>query len=161
MLVTAAGTLSTARVLAIGAGVAALQAIAAARRLGGVVEDYDTRPAVKEQVQGLGARFVELPLETADAEAAGGHARAQSEEFYVRQRAPRLIEVEAVQAMRPGSVIVDLAAEQGGNCAVTEPGARVSFGGVTVLGPLNLPSAHPLRARSTACRSWTRTRRAT
>jgi len=169
LLVTAAGTVSPARVLVIGAGVAGLQAIATARRLGGVVEAYDTRPVVKEQVQSLGAKFVELALETKDAQDAGGYARAQSEEFYARQRellgervkasdvvittaqvpgarAPLLIDEAAVRGMRPGSVIVDLAAEGGGNCALTRAGETVVAHGVQVLGPLNLPSAHALHA---------------
>jgi NAD(P) transhydrogenase subunit alpha len=169
MLVTAAGTVSPARVFVIGAGVAGLQAIATARRLGGVVEAYDTRPAVKEQVQSLGAKFVELPLETKDAEDKGGYARAQSEEFYARQRellgervrasdvvittaqvpgarAPLLVDEAAVKGMRPGSVIVDLAAEGGGNCALTRVGEDVVAHGVRVLGPVNLPSAHALHA---------------
>jgi NAD(P) transhydrogenase subunit alpha len=163
MLVTAAGTISPARVLVIGAGVAGLQAIATARRLGAIVEAYDTRPAVREQVESLGARFVELDLDTADAEAAGGYAKAQNEEFYRRQReqlgkrvvaadvvittalvpgqpAPVLIEEAVVRAMRPGSVIVDLAAEKGGNCACTEADREVVVNGVRVLGPTNLPS---------------------
>jgi len=163
MLVTAAGTISPARVLVIGAGVAGLQAIATARRLGAIVEAYDTRPAVKEQVESLGARFVELDLDTSDAEGAGGYAKAQSEEFYRRQReqlgkrvaaadvvittalvpgqrAPVLIEETAVRAMRPGSVIVDLAAEKGGNCACAEADREVRVGGVLVLGPTNLPA---------------------
>jgi NAD(P) transhydrogenase subunit alpha len=169
MLVTAAGTVSPARVLVVGAGVAGLQAIATARRLGAAVEAYDTRPAVKEQVQSLGARFVELTLETGDAEDSGGYARAQSEEFYARQRAllaervraadvvittaqvpgqraPLLIDEATVQAMRPGSVIVDLAAEQGGNCALTQAGQDVIAHGVQIRGALNLPSAHPTHA---------------
>jgi NAD(P) transhydrogenase subunit alpha len=169
LLVTAAGTVTAARVLVIGAGVAGLQAIATARRLGAVVEAYDTRPAVKEQVQSLGAKFVELALETKDAEDAGGYARAQSEEFYARQRAllgervqasdvvitpaqvpgaraPLLIDEAAVRGMRPGSVIVDLAAEGGGNCALTRAGEEVVAHGVTILGPLNLPSAHAVHA---------------
>ena len=169
MLVTAAGTLSPARVLVVGAGVAGLQAIATARRLGAVVEAYDTRPAVKEQVQSLGARFVELSLETGDAEDSGGYAKAQSEDFYARQRAllgervraadvvittaqvpgqraPLLIDEATVEAMRPGSVIVDLAAEQGGNCALTQAGHDVVAHGVQIRGPLNLPSAHPSHA---------------
>jgi NAD(P) transhydrogenase subunit alpha len=163
MLVTAAGTIAAARVLVIGAGVAGLQAIATARRLGAIVEAYDTRPAVKEQVESLGARFVELELDTKDAEGAGGYARAQSEEFYARQRellakrvaaadvvittalvpgqrAPVLIEESAVRGMRPGSVIVDLAAEKGGNCACTEADRAVLAHGVRILGPTNLPS---------------------
>ncbi len=169
LLVTAAGTVSPARVLVIGAGVAGLQAIATARRLGGVVEAYDTRPVVKEQVQSLGAKFVELALETQDAQDAGGYARAQSEEFYARQRAllgervhasdvvittaqvpgaraPLLIDEAAVRGMRAGSVIVDLAAEGGGNCALTRAGETVVAHGVSILGPLNLPSAHALHA---------------
>jgi NAD(P) transhydrogenase subunit alpha len=169
MLVTAAGTISPARVLVIGAGVAGLQAIATARRLGAIVEAYDTRPAVKEQVESLGARFVELELDTKDAEGAGGYARAQSEEFYQRQReqlgkrvaaadvvittalvpgqrAPVLIDEAAVRAMRMGSVIVDLAAEQGGNCACTQADRDVVAHGVHVLGPTNLPSDLALNA---------------
>jgi len=169
MLVTAAGTISPARVLVIGAGVAGLQAIATARRLGAIVEAYDTRPAVKEQVESLGARFVELELDTKDAEGAGGYARAQSEEFYQRQReqlgkrvaaadvvittalvpgqrAPVLIDEAAVRAMRMGSVIVDLAAEQGGNCACTQADRDVVAHGVHVLGPTNLPSGLALNA---------------
>ncbi|HTF33051.1 MAG TPA: Re/Si-specific NAD(P)(+) transhydrogenase subunit alpha [Myxococcota bacterium] len=169
MLVTAAGTISPARVLVVGAGVAGLQAIATARRLGAVVEAYDTRPAVKEQVQSLGARFVELLLETGDAEDSGGYAKAQSEEFYARQRAllgdrvraadviittaqvpgqraPLLIDEDTVRGMRPGSVIVDLAAEQGGNCALTQAGRDIVAHGVQVRGPLNLPSAHATHA---------------
>jgi NAD(P) transhydrogenase subunit alpha len=163
MLVTAAGTISAARVLVIGAGVAGLQAIATARRLGAIVEAYDTRPAVKEQVESLGARFVELDLATKDAEDAGGYAKAQTEEFYQRQReqlgkrvaaadvvittalvpgqrAPLLIEESAVRGMRLGSVIVDLAAEKGGNCACTEADRDVVVQGVHVLGPTNLPA---------------------
>jgi NAD(P) transhydrogenase subunit alpha len=163
MLVSAAGTISPARVLVIGAGVAGLQAIATARRLGAIVEAYDTRPAVKEQVESLGARFVELDLDTQDAEGAGGYAKAQSEDFYQRQRdqlakrvaaadvvittalvpgqrAPVLIEESALRAMRPGSVIVDLAAEKGGNCACTEADREVVAHGVRILGPTNLPS---------------------
>jgi len=163
MLVTAAGTISPARVLVIGAGVAGLQAIATARRLGAIVEAYDTRPAVREQVESLGARFVELDLDTKDAEGTGGYAKAQSEDFYQRQReqlakrvaaadvvittalvpgqrAPVLIEESALRAMRPGSVIVDLAAEKGGNCACTEADREVVAHGVRVLGPTNLPS---------------------
>ena len=169
MLVTAAGTLSPARVLVIGAGVAGLQAIGTSRRLGAVVEAYDTRPAVKEQVQSLGARFVELERETADAEAAGGSAKAQSEEFYRRQReqlgkkvaasdvvittalvpgqrAPVLIEAAAVRAMRPGSVIVDLAAAKGGNCELTQPGRDIDVDGVTVIGRTNLSAEVPAHA---------------
>ena len=163
LLMTAAGTIPAAKVLVVGAGVAGLQAIAAARRLGAIVEAYDVRPAVKEQVASLGARFVELTVETKEAQDAGGYAKAQSEEFYLKQqrllaehaqtsdvvittalvpgqRAPQLISEEAIRGMRPGSVVVDLAAEQGGNCALTEPGKTVVKHGVTIHGPLNLPS---------------------
>jgi H+-translocating NAD(P) transhydrogenase subunit alpha len=163
MLMTAAGTISAARVFIMGAGVAGLQAISAARRLGAKVEAYDVRPAVKEQVQSLGAKFVELPLEAADAEDKGGYATAQDESFYRRQRemmlkvvatsdvvittalipgkrAPILVTREMVEAMAPGSVVVDLAAERGGNCELTKPDEVVSHQGVTILGPSN-PSA--------------------
>jgi NAD(P) transhydrogenase subunit alpha len=166
MLVTAAGTLTPARILVIGAGVAGLQAIGTSRRLGGVVEAYDTRPAVKEQVESLGARFVELDLETDDAEGAGGYAKAQTEEFYQQQReqlgkrvaasdvvittalvpgepAPLLIDEAAVKAMKPGSVIVDLAAEKGGNCACTESDRDIVVHGVNILGHTNLASEIP------------------
>ena len=169
LLMTAVGTITPARVLVIGAGVAGLQAIGTARRLGAVVEAYDTRPAVKEQVESLGAKFVDLGLEAKDAETKGGYAKAQDEEFYNRQRqalgqrvaqadvvittalvpgqrAPLLITEEAVRAMRPGSVIVDLAAEQGGNCELTKAGQEVHCQGVTVLGPVNLPGALPFHA---------------
>ena len=145
MLMTAAGTLTAARVFIVGAGVAGLQAIATARRLGARVEAYDVRPAVKEQVQSLGARFVEMPLETGDAEDKGGYAKAQDESFYRRQRemmlkvvagsdvvittalipgkkAPILVTTEMVEGMAPGSVVVDLAAERGGNCELTQAG---------------------------------------
>jgi H+-translocating NAD(P) transhydrogenase subunit alpha len=169
LLMTAAGTVSPARVFVVGAGVAGLQAIGTAKRLGGVVEAYDTRPAVKEQVESLGAKFVELGLESRDAEAKTGYAKAQSEEFYRRQaekmapcvasadavittalvpgrRAPVLITEDMTRGMRSGSVIVDLAAEQGGNCALTEPGREVTRHGVLILGPLNLPSTLPFHA---------------
>ena len=169
MLMTAGGTLAPARVFVIGAGVAGLQAIATARRLGAVVEAYDVRPAVKEQIESLGAKFVELPLETAGAQDKGGYAKAMDEEFYRRQRdtmaravatsdvvittaaipgkkAPVLITVEMVHGMKPGSVIVDVAAEQGGNCALTRPGETVIVGGVTVLGPVNMASSVPTHA---------------
>jgi NAD(P) transhydrogenase subunit alpha len=169
LLMTAAGTVTAARAFIIGAGVSGLQAIGTARRLGAVVEAYDTRPVVREQVESLGAKFVELPLETKDAEEKTGYAKAQTEEFYERQRqlmakcvaasdvvittalipgkrAPVLITEEAVRGMRPGSVIVDLAAEQGGNCALTEPGKEVVKHGVALIGPLNLPSSVPQHA---------------
>ncbi len=178
MLTTAAGTIPPARVFVIGAGVAGLQAIATAKRLGAVVEAYDTRPAVKEQVQSLGARFVELGLESGDAEDASGYARAQSEEFYRRQRellgkrianadvvvttalvpgqrAPLLIPEETVRSMRPGSVIVDLAAEQGGNCALTEAEREVTAHGVRILGPTNLPSDVPANASQMCSKNLT------
>jgi proton-translocating NAD(P)+ transhydrogenase subunit alpha len=163
LMMTAAGTIPPAKVFVVGAGVAGLQAIAVAHRLGAVVEAYDVRPVVKEQVQSLGARFVELRISAKDAQTAGGYAKVQSQEFYQKQqellsehakasdviittalvpgqRAPILISEEAVKGMRIGSVIVDLAAEQGGNCALTEPGKTVTKNGVTILGPLNLPS---------------------
>jgi NAD(P) transhydrogenase subunit alpha len=169
MMITAAGTIAPARVLVIGAGVAGLQAIATSRRLGAVVQAYDVRPAVKEQVESLGAKFLELGLETQDAEAAGGYARAMEEEFYRRQqalmtravaesnvvittaavpgkRAPVLITEQAVREMRPGSVIIDLAAESGGNCELTRPGETVEVDGATIVGPLNLPSTVPYDA---------------
>jgi len=169
MLMTAAGTLAAARVLVVGAGVAGLQAIATARRLGAVVEAYDVRPAVKEQVLSLGAKFVELPLEAADAQDKGGYAKAMDEEFYRRQRetmarvvaqsdvvvttaavpgkkAPVLITGEMLAAMRPGSVVVDLAAEQGGNCELTRAGETVVHAGVTVIGPVNVASSIPHHA---------------
>jgi NAD(P) transhydrogenase subunit alpha len=169
MMVTAAGTISPAKVLVLGAGVAGLQAIATARRLGAIIEAYDVRPAVKEQVESLGARFVELELETEDAEDAGGYARAQTEAFLQKQReqlgqrvaasdvvittalvpgqpAPLLVEESAVRAMRPGSMVVDLAAETGGNCAVTRPDEVVELGGVRVVGPTNLPGEVALDA---------------
>jgi NAD(P) transhydrogenase subunit alpha len=163
MMTTAAGTIAAARVLVIGAGVAGLQAIATARRLGAVTEAYDTRPAVKEQVESLGARFLALPLDTSAAEGAGGYAKAQSDEFLAKQRAllservraadavittaqvpgaraPLLVEADVVAGMKPGSVIVDLAAAGGGNCALTRPDETVHAHGVTILGPTNLPS---------------------
>lgn len=169
MMMTAAGTITPARVFVVGAGVAGLQAIATARRLGAVVSAYDVRPAVREQVESLGARFVELPLEVQDAQDAGGYARALGEDFYRRQaqmmssilpendvvittaavpgqRAPVLITREMVEAMRPGSVIVDLAAERGGNCELTQPGQSVVHEGVTIIGPLNLPATMPYHA---------------
>jgi H+-translocating NAD(P) transhydrogenase subunit alpha len=178
LLMTAMGTMTPARVLVVGAGVAGLQAIGTARRLGAVVEAYDTRPAVKEQVESLGARFVELALETKDAEDKGGYAKAQSEEFYRRQqemmsrwvaaadvviptalipgqRAPVLITEEMVRGMRPGSVIVDLAAEQGGNCALTEPDKEVVRHGVVIIGPTNLPGTMPFHASEMYARTVT------
>ena len=169
MLMTAAGTISPARVFIMGAGVAGLQAISTARRLGAKVEAYDVRPAVKEQVLSLGARFVELPLESGDSEDKGGYAKAQDEAFYARQRevmlkvvaasdvvittalipgkrAPILLTTEMVEAMPPGSVIVDLAAERGGNCELTRPDEVVVHRGVTILGPSNPPALVPYHA---------------
>jgi NAD(P) transhydrogenase subunit alpha len=169
MLTTAAGTITPARVLVIGAGVAGLQAIATARRLGAVTSAYDLRPAAKEQVQSLGGRFVELPLEAKDAEDAGGYARAQDESFYQRQRellgrvvaesdvvitaavipgktSPVLVTREMVQRMAPGSVILDLAAERGGNCELTKTGEKTTEYGVTIIGWFNLASSVPFHA---------------
>jgi NAD(P) transhydrogenase subunit alpha len=166
LLTTAAGTLVAARVFVIGAGVAGLQAIATAKRLGAMVEAYDTRPAVAEQVRSVGAKFVELELEAGEAEDKGGYATAQSEAFYTRQRklmgeraarsdvvvttalvpgqrAPLLLDEDGVRAMRAGSVVVDLAAANGGNCACTVPGETVERHGVTLVGDTNLPSAIP------------------
>src|SRR6202165_5634680 len=169
MLTTAAGTITPARVLIIGVGVAGLQAIATARRLGAVVSAYDLRPAVKEQVQSLGGRFVELPIEAKDAQDAGGYAKAQGEEFYVKQRellgkavaendivitaamipgkpSPVLVTKEMVGNMAPGSVIVDLAAERGGNCELTKPGETVAAHGVRIIGRYNLAGTIPYHA---------------
>ena len=169
MLMTAAGTITAARVFIVGAGVAGLQAIAASRRLGAKVEAYDVRPAVKEQVQSLGARFVEMALETGDSEDKGGYAKAQDESFYRRQRemmlkvvagsdvvittalipgrkAPILVTTEMVEGMAPGSVVVDLAAERGGNCDLTRPDEVVVHRGVTILGPSNPPALVPYHA---------------
>jgi H+-translocating NAD(P) transhydrogenase subunit alpha len=166
MMTTAAGTIPPARVLVIGAGVAGLQAIATARRLGAVTSAYDLRPAVKEQVQSLGARFVELPIEAQNAQDTGGYARAQDESFYNRQRellgrvvaesdvvitaavipgkkSPTLITREMVAGMAPGSVIVDLAAERGGNCELTQIGEKFVVGGVTIIGWVNVGSSVP------------------
>lgn len=166
MLTTAAGTITPGRVLVIGAGVAGLQAIATARRLGAVASAYDMRPAAKEQVQSLGGRFVELPIEAKDAQDACGYARAQDETFYKRQRellgqvvaendvvitaavipgkkSPVLVTADMVGKMAPGSVIVDLAAERGGNCELTKMGELVVEYGVTIIGWLNLASSVP------------------
>jgi NAD(P) transhydrogenase subunit alpha len=167
MLMTAAGTIAPAHVLVLGAGVAGLQAIATARRLGAVVESYDVRPAVKEEVQSLGAKFIELQLEAQ--EGAGGYAREQSEEFLRKQReligehvaaadvvittaavpgrrAPLLVTGDMVKRMRPGSVIVDLAAETGGNVELTEAGKDAEVGGVVIVGTTNVPSTVPVHA---------------
>ena len=169
MLTTAAGTVTPARILVIGAGVAGLQAIATGRRLGAVVSAYDVRPAVKEQVQSLGGRFVELAIEAKDAQDARGYATAQDETFYRRQRellgrvvaesdvvittavvpgkqAPILVTGDMVKGMAPGSVIVDLAAERGGNCELTEPGQIAVKHNVTIVGQVNLASSVPYHA---------------
>ncbi len=166
MMITAAGTITPARVFIIGAGVAGLQAIATAKRLGALVEAYDVRPAVKEQVESLGGKFVEMELETEDAQDAGGYAREQGEDFLNKQRelmsrviadsdvvittaaipgkkAPLLVTRPMVEGMHRGSVIVDLAAEGGGNCEVTQAGQTIDHDGVTVLGPVNVPSSLP------------------
>jgi proton-translocating NAD(P)+ transhydrogenase subunit alpha len=167
MLTTAAGTIAPARVLVLGAGVAGLQAIATARRLGGVVSAFDVRPAVKEQVESLGATFLELDVE--GAEGVGGYAVALAEDQHEREQeliarhvaesdavittalipgrpAPVLVTADAIRAMRPGSVLVDLAAEAGGNAELTEPGATVVKNGVTIVGETNLPATMPFHA---------------
>jgi NAD(P) transhydrogenase subunit alpha len=176
MLMTAAGTVKPANVLVLGAGVAGLQAIATAHRLGAVVSAFDTRPVVKEQVESLGATFVDLGVR--GEETAGGYAVELTEEQQRQQQAelskrigdsdvvvttalvpgkpaPRLITREAVAAMRPGSVIVDLAAEAGGNCELTQPGEDVEAEGVAILGPLNLPSTMPYHASQLLSRNIT------
>ena len=178
MLTTAAGTITPARVLVIGAGVAGLQAIATARRLGAVVSAYDLRPAAKEQVQSLGGRFVELPIETKDAQDASGYARPQDDAFYARQRellgkvvaeqdvaimaavipgkkSPVLVTREMVYAMAPGSVLVDLAAERGGNCELTRPGEIIVDHDVTIDGQINLASTVPYHASQMYARNLT------
>ena len=169
MLMTAAGTLTAARAFILGAGVAGLQAIATARRLGAVVSAYDVRSAVREQIESLGGKFVVLNMEAAAAEGTGGYATAMDEAFYKRQRelltevlreqdvvittaavpgkkAPILVTKEMASAMAPGSVIVDIAAERGGNCELTRPGETVVHQGITILGPLNVPSTIPFHA---------------
>jgi NAD(P) transhydrogenase subunit alpha len=169
MFMTAAGTVKAAKVLVVGAGVAGLQAIATAKRLGAVVSAYDIRPAVKEQVESLGARFVEMELEAGHAEGKGGYAKAMTEEFYREERelmakvvaendvvittaavpgkkAPLLVNKDMIKGMAPGSVVVDLAAERGGNCELTRADEAVIEYGVTILGPTNLPSTVPYHA---------------
>jgi H+-translocating NAD(P) transhydrogenase subunit alpha len=169
MMMTAAGTISPARVFVIGAGVAGLQAIATARKNGAVVKAYDVRPAVADQVRSVGAEFVQLEIETKDAEDKGGYAKAQDESFYQRQRelmaavvtesdivittaaipgkkSPVLVTEDMVKGMAPGSVIVDLGAERGGNCELTKADQVVEAYGVTILGPTNLPSTVPYHA---------------
>ncbi|MCK6621370.1 MAG: Re/Si-specific NAD(P)(+) transhydrogenase subunit alpha [Calditrichaceae bacterium] len=178
MMMTAAGTIVAAKVFIVGAGVAGLQAIATARRLGAVVHAYDVRPAVKEQVQSLGAKFVEMELDAAAAQDKGGYAKEMGEEFYRKQRelmakvvaesdvvittaavpgkkAPVLVTEEMVKHMHPGSVIVDLAAERGGNCEATEPGKVVQKHGVTIAGPLNLASDIPFNSSQTYSKNLT------
>ncbi len=169
MMMTAAGTLKPARVLVIGAGVAGLQAIASSKRLGAVVFGYDIRPAVREQVESLGGKFVELNVAAENSESKGGYAKEMSDDFYRRQqealtkviadcdilittaaipgrKSPVLITREMAEAMAPGSVIVDIAAERGGNCEVTVPGQTIQHQGVTVIGPVNLASTVPVHA---------------
>jgi len=169
MMMTAAGTITPARVLVVGAGVAGLQAIATCNRLGAIVSAYDIRPAVKEQVRSLGAKFVELELETEEAEGEGGYAKQMDEDFYRKQqqlmskvvaendavittaaipgkKAPVLVTADMVSGMQLGSVIVDLAAETGGNCELTESGKTIEKDGVTIIGPENLPSTVPYHA---------------
>ncbi len=169
MMTTAAGTITPARVFVIGAGVAGLQAISTARRLGAVASAYDMRPAAKEQVQSLGGRFIELPIEAKDAQDARGYGTAQDETFYARQRelltrviaesdvvvtaavipgktSPVLITADMVKGMSPGSVIVDLASERGGNCELTRTGETVREHGVSIIGAINLASSVPYHA---------------
>jgi NAD(P) transhydrogenase subunit alpha len=177
MMTTAAGTITPAKVFIVGAGVAGLQAIATARRLGAVVSAYDVRPAVKEQVQSLGAKFVEMALDTKAAEGAGGYAQAMDEDFYERQRelmtrvvaendvvittaaipgkkAPVLITRQMVEAMAPGSVVVDIA-ERGGNCELTKPDESIVHRGVSILGPTNLASEAPYHASQMYAKNMT------
>jgi H+-translocating NAD(P) transhydrogenase subunit alpha len=178
MLTTAAGTITPARVFVIGAGVAGLQAIATARRLGAVASAYDLRPAAKEQVQSLGGRFIELPIEAKDAQDARGYARAQDETFYQQQRellgrvvkesdvvitaavipgktSPILVTEEMVKGMAPGSVIFDLAAERGGNCELTRAGETIVRHGVTIIGAINVASGVPYHASQMYARNVT------
>jgi NAD(P) transhydrogenase subunit alpha len=169
MMMTAAGTIRPTKVFVLGAGVAGLQAIATAKRLGGVVEGYDIRTEVREQIESLGARFVEIKVDVETKTGAGGYAAQQSKEYYERQqellgqhlagvdviittaavpgrKAPVLITEKMVQGLHPGTVVVDLAAERGGNCAVTEPGQLVEYRGVKILGPVNVPAQVPAHA---------------
>lgn len=169
LMMTAAGTVKPARVLVLGAGVAGLQAAATSHRLGAIVQAYDIRPAVKEQVESLGIKFLELDMETKETESSGGYARSMNDEFYQQQqslmaeavsesdvvittaavpgkKSPILITKNMIQEMRPGSVIVDLAAEGGGNCELTDPGKTIETRGVHILGPLNIASSLPQHA---------------
>ena len=178
MMITAAGTITPAKVFIVGAGVAGLQAIATARRLGAAVQAYDVRPAVKEQVESLDAKFLEIELAAEDAEGSGGYAKAMDEDFYRRQRemmtevvrecdvvittaaipgkkAPILITKEMVAGMHPGAVILDLAAEGGGNCELTVTGETVVAHGVTIMGPTNLPATVPYHASQMYARNIT------
>ncbi len=178
MMMTAAGTITPAKAFVVGAGVAGLQAIASAKRIGAVVHAYDVRPAVKEQIQSLGGKFVELPVETADAEDKGGYAKELGEDFYRRQRelmakvvaasdfvittaaipgkkAPVLITGDMLKAMAPGSVVIDLAAERGGNVDVTRAGETVEVHGVKVMGPTNLAATVPYHASQMFARNVT------
>jgi len=178
MLTTAAGTITPSRVFVIGAGVAGLQAIATARRLGAVASAYDMRPAAKEQVQSLGGRFIELPIEAKDAQDSRGYARAQDDTFYSRQRellgkvvaesdlvittavipgkkSPVLVTEEMVKSMAPGSVILDLAAERGGNCELTQEGQTIVRHGVTIIGQINIASGVPYHASQMYARNIT------
>jgi len=178
MMTTAAGTITPGRVFVIGAGVAGLQAIATARRLGAVASAYDMRPAAKEQVQSLGGRFIELPIEAANAQDARGYGVAQDESFYRRQRellgkvvaesdivitaavvpgkkSPILVTEEMVKSMAPGSVVLDLASERGGNCELTEPGKTVMKHGVTIIGRINMASGVPYHASQMYARNVT------
>ncbi len=178
MMTTAAGTITPARVLVIGAGVAGLQSIATARRLGAVVSAYDLRPASKEQVQSLGGRFVELPIEAKDAQDARGYGTAQDESFYAKQRelltrvvaesdvvvttavvpgkkAPVLVTAEMVKGMAPGSVIFDLASERGGNCELTQSGKTIVAHGVTIIGRINIATEVPYHASQMSARNVT------
>jgi NAD(P) transhydrogenase subunit alpha len=178
MLTTAGGTITPARVFVIGAGVAGLQAIATARRLGAVASAYDMRPAAKEQVQSLGGRFVELPIEAANAQDARGYATAQDDSFYAKQRellgrvvaesdlvitaavipgkkSPVLVTEEMVKKMAPGSVILDIASERGGNCELTVEGETVVRHGVTIIGRINVASGVPYHASQLYARNVT------
>jgi NAD(P) transhydrogenase subunit alpha len=178
MMMTAAGTIAPAKVFVIGAGVAGLQAIASAKRMGAIVVAYDVRPAVKEQIESLGAKFVEMELEAGESEDKGGYAREMDEEFYRKQRelmtrvvaendvvittaaipgkkSPILITSDMLSGMPPGSVIIDLAAERGGNCEATVPGQTVVVDGVTVIGPLNIPTTVPYHASQMYARNVT------
>jgi len=178
MMTTAAGTITPARIFVIGCGVAGLQAIATARRLGAVSSAYDMRPAAKEQVQSLGGRFVELPIEANNAQDARGYATAQGEDFYRKQRdllgkvvqesdvvitaavipgkkSPVLVTEDMVKSMAPGSVIVDLASERGGNCEITQPGKTIVAHDVTIIGAINVASGVPYHASQMYARNVT------